>query len=231
MLYVDWVSVDLNLTLRFFSRHSGFLPPQNWLLNPICRTPLITVLCTEGLSWINIRNYYNLTKWWSPWAITLQKYRSSKGGHHLKIKARFYKTNVNIGNIIIRRENCPLPLSKLFICTFPNVESGSLSLPHVFNTCDYVTVTCSGPRLRWILVLLPPWCTKNWGLHWSSTSRTTIIYWALANSSRGPVAPNMCFPINVIFWQFQFLSNGKFPVIYCHWKNSRSSNHIIHDFV
>ena len=32
MLYVDRVSVDLNLTSRVFSGHSGFLPPQNWLL-------------------------------------------------------------------------------------------------------------------------------------------------------------------------------------------------------
>jgi len=31
MLYVDWVSVDLNLTSRVFSGHSSFLPPQNWL--------------------------------------------------------------------------------------------------------------------------------------------------------------------------------------------------------
>ena len=31
MLYVDWVSVDLNLTLRVFSGHSGFLPSQNRL--------------------------------------------------------------------------------------------------------------------------------------------------------------------------------------------------------
>ena len=31
MLYVDWVSVDLNLTSRVFSGHSGFLPHQNWL--------------------------------------------------------------------------------------------------------------------------------------------------------------------------------------------------------
>jgi len=28
MLYVDWVSVDLNLTSRVPSRHSSFLPPQ-----------------------------------------------------------------------------------------------------------------------------------------------------------------------------------------------------------
>ena len=35
MLYVDWVSVDLNLTSRVSSGHSGFLPPQNWLLIPI----------------------------------------------------------------------------------------------------------------------------------------------------------------------------------------------------
>ena len=27
-----WVSVDLNLTARVSSQHSGFLPPQNWLL-------------------------------------------------------------------------------------------------------------------------------------------------------------------------------------------------------
>ena len=32
MLYVDWVSADLNLTSRVFSEHSGFLPPQNRLL-------------------------------------------------------------------------------------------------------------------------------------------------------------------------------------------------------
>ena len=32
MLYVDWVSVNLNLTSRVFSGHSGFLPPQNRLL-------------------------------------------------------------------------------------------------------------------------------------------------------------------------------------------------------
>ena len=32
MLYVDWVSVILNLTARVSSGHSGFLPPQNWLL-------------------------------------------------------------------------------------------------------------------------------------------------------------------------------------------------------
>ena len=31
MLYVGWVSVDLNLTSRVFSGHSGFLPPQNRL--------------------------------------------------------------------------------------------------------------------------------------------------------------------------------------------------------
>jgi len=31
MLYVDWVSVDLNLTSRVFSGHSSFLPPQNRL--------------------------------------------------------------------------------------------------------------------------------------------------------------------------------------------------------
>ena len=31
MLYVDWVSVDLNLTSRVFSGYSGLLPPQNWL--------------------------------------------------------------------------------------------------------------------------------------------------------------------------------------------------------
>ena len=28
MLYVDWVVVDLNLTSRVSSEHSGFLPPQ-----------------------------------------------------------------------------------------------------------------------------------------------------------------------------------------------------------
>ena len=32
MLCVDRVSVDLNLTSRVSSGHSGFLPPQNWLL-------------------------------------------------------------------------------------------------------------------------------------------------------------------------------------------------------
>ena len=31
MLYVDWVSVDLNLTSRVSSGHSSFLPHQNWL--------------------------------------------------------------------------------------------------------------------------------------------------------------------------------------------------------
>jgi len=71
--------VDINPAFRLydnvvcglsFSRSQpdleGFLralrfPPSPKLtpsLNPICRTPLITVLCTEGLSWINIRNYY-----------------------------------------------------------------------------------------------------------------------------------------------------------------------------
>ena len=28
ILYVDWVSVDLKMTLRVFSGHSGFLPPH-----------------------------------------------------------------------------------------------------------------------------------------------------------------------------------------------------------
>ena len=46
MLYVDWVSVDLNLTSRVSSGHSGFLPPQNWLLvyssSNGCRTSLKT---------------------------------------------------------------------------------------------------------------------------------------------------------------------------------------------
>ena len=46
MLYVDWVSVYLNLTSRVSSRYSGFLPPENWLLlysNLIgCRTSLKT---------------------------------------------------------------------------------------------------------------------------------------------------------------------------------------------
>ena len=32
MLYVDWVSVDLNLTSRVFYVHYGFLSPQNRLL-------------------------------------------------------------------------------------------------------------------------------------------------------------------------------------------------------
>lgn len=124
-------------------------------------------------------------------------------------------------------ENWPLQLSKLFICTFPNVESGLLSLIATFNICDlYVTVTCSCPRFSWILVLLPPWCTKIWGLHWSSTSRTTIIYWPILQEVQQPPII-MCRPINVIFWQFQFLSNAKFPVVYRHWKNSRSRNHII----
>ena len=46
MLYVDWVSVDLNLTSRVSSGHSGFLPPQNLLLvysnSNGCRTSLKT---------------------------------------------------------------------------------------------------------------------------------------------------------------------------------------------
>ena len=32
MLYLDWVSVYLNLTSRVFSGQSSFHPPQNWLL-------------------------------------------------------------------------------------------------------------------------------------------------------------------------------------------------------
>ena len=41
-----------------FLRAPWFLPSSKLTpsLNPICRTPLITVLCTEGLSWINVRN-------------------------------------------------------------------------------------------------------------------------------------------------------------------------------
>ena len=51
MLYVDWVSVNLNLTSRVSSGYSGFLPYQNWLLlysNSIgCRTFLKTTF--EGV--------------------------------------------------------------------------------------------------------------------------------------------------------------------------------------
>ena len=62
MLYVDWVSVDPNLTSRVFSGHSGFLPPQK--LTPSLKSnfqdPIdnSTTVCTEGLSWINIQSYY-----------------------------------------------------------------------------------------------------------------------------------------------------------------------------
>ena len=47
MLHVDWVSVDLNLTSRVSSGHSGFLPLQNWLLVLQRATSLsvITVVC------------------------------------------------------------------------------------------------------------------------------------------------------------------------------------------
>jgi len=44
MLYVDWVSVDLNLTSRVFSWHSGFAPPQKSTPSLI---HLAVVLCFE----------------------------------------------------------------------------------------------------------------------------------------------------------------------------------------
>ena len=53
MLYVDWVSVDLNLTSRVSSGHSGFLPPQNWLLD---RGPCVRKLFTGLIMYLPCQN-------------------------------------------------------------------------------------------------------------------------------------------------------------------------------
>ena len=54
MLYVDWVSVDLNLTSRVSSGHSGFLPPQK--LTHKNRTPFKLAL----LNWTFLYKYWPL---------------------------------------------------------------------------------------------------------------------------------------------------------------------------
>ena len=54
MLYVDWVSVDLNLTSRVSSGHSGFLPPQK--LTHKKRTPFKLAL----LNWTFLYKYWPL---------------------------------------------------------------------------------------------------------------------------------------------------------------------------
>ena len=55
MLYVDWVSVDLNLTSRVFSGHSGFLPPQKSTPSKN-RTPFKLAL----LNWTFLYKYWNI---------------------------------------------------------------------------------------------------------------------------------------------------------------------------
>ena len=57
MSYVDWVSVDLNLTSRVSSGHSGFLPHQNWLLVLQRATSLSVIYCCV-LPSINKVDYY-----------------------------------------------------------------------------------------------------------------------------------------------------------------------------
>ena len=54
MLYVDWVSVDLNLTSRVSSGHFGFLPPQK--LTYKNRTPFKLAL----LNWTFLYKYWPL---------------------------------------------------------------------------------------------------------------------------------------------------------------------------
>ena len=55
MLYVDWVSVDLNLTSRVFSGHSGFLPPQKATPSKN-RTPFKLA----SLNWTFLYKYWNI---------------------------------------------------------------------------------------------------------------------------------------------------------------------------
>ena len=54
MLYVDWVSVDLNLTSKVSSGHTGFLPPQK--LTHKNRTPFKLAL----LNWTFLYKYWPL---------------------------------------------------------------------------------------------------------------------------------------------------------------------------
>ena len=54
MFYVDWVSVDLNLTSRVSSGHSGFLPPKNWHTQKKNRTPFKLAL----LNWTFLYKYW-----------------------------------------------------------------------------------------------------------------------------------------------------------------------------
>ena len=72
MLYVDWVSVDLNLTSRVSSGHSGFLPPQNWLLKfqfDLMQDLPENHFRVSGASWVNIITT-TITSLWRFWCMS-----------------------------------------------------------------------------------------------------------------------------------------------------------------
>ena len=143
MLYVDWVSVDLNLTSRVFSGHSAFLPPQK--LTHKNRTPFKLAL----LNWTFLYKYWPLLL-----ATLLLAQHYHFAGHYgafcglngelggLKCILAHWNKPIKSENQIIVRSKQPIKLEK----PFPSLLTFSHSKKNILQSVLLSFFQCLFPQ-------------------------------------------------------------------------------------